>query len=331
MWQRVAVTFLVVGSALTGVRASDIPRPGVPDTPHALASPYHHYSLKLKHFYPRPAQVSGVLVQVRINRGRPLEMILDSGADLMVIGSKAARSVGLSGGPERHLEGLGSRRARVVQAKTVDIGPVSFRNCRVGVVKGKVVEGADGVVPLSLFSEFRLRLNLPRKTLELIPYSREQAPPAPATHGVRRDYLLLVATVLNGEQNGYVLLDTGAYCSGISRKVARTLSGFPMVRNVPLSTGTGAATGQHVSSFVHFAIAEQDLIPKEVVAMDLSNVSSYYGVEVMGLLGFPALSRYILTIDYRAGWVKIEPPHRLSAAEPNGGDDDKSLVRLAFR
>jgi predicted aspartyl protease len=258
-------------------------------------------------------------------------MLLDSGADLIVIGAKAARSVGFSGGSEKDLVGLENRSARVGRAETVDVGPVSFRNCRVGVVEGQVVEGADGVIPLSLFSEFRLRLDLPKKTLELIPYPREQDPPVPPTRGVTRDYLLLVATVLNGKHNGYVLLDTGAYCSAISRKVARTLSGFPMIPDVPLSTGTGAATGQRVSSFVHFAIAEQDVIPREVVALDLSNVSRHYGVEVMGLLGFPALSNYILAIDYRNRWVRIEPPQSLSGPAPYGGDDAKPFVPLAFR
>jgi hypothetical protein len=158
-------------------------------------------------------------------------------------------------------------------AKTVDIGPVSFRNCRVGVVKGNVVEGADGVIPLSLFSKFRLRLDLHKKSLQLTPYPGEPVAPVLPIRGDNSDYLLLVAAVLNGTHNGYVLLDTGAYCSAVSRKVAHILSGFPMISDVPLATGTGAAIGQRVSSVVHFAIAEQDLIPQEVLALDLSKVS----------------------------------------------------------
>ena len=61
------------------------------------------------------------------------------------------------------------------RAETVEVGPVSFRDCRVAMVDGKVVEGADGVIPLSFFSDFRLRLNFPEETLELIPYPREEA------------------------------------------------------------------------------------------------------------------------------------------------------------
>jgi hypothetical protein len=331
MWQRAAATLLVIGSVLTGLRASDVGSTFTTDTPGDFVGSYQHYSLKLKRFCPVPNRPAGVLLQVRINGGRPLEMILDSGADLIVIGTKAGRAAGISSESATDLVGLGSRPAKVGQAKTVDIGPVSFRNCRVGVVEGHVVEGTDGVIPLSLFSKFRLRLDLHKKKLELIPYPFVQNPATPPIRGGGRHNLLMVAAVLNGKRYGYVVLDTAAFCSGVSRKIARTLSGFPIITDVPLATGTGAAAGERVTSSVHFAIAEQDVIPQEVLALDLSNVSRHYGVEVMGVLGFPALSDYILTVDYRDGWVKIEPPQSPSAPEPQAGDNAKPLARLAFR
>ena len=65
--------------------------------------------------------------------------------------------------------------------------------------------------------------------------------------------------------------------------------------------------------------------------MDLSNVSRRYGVEIIGLLGFPALSPYVLTVDYREGWVEMEPPQKSSAPGPQLGDNAKLPVPLAFR
>ena len=258
-------------------------------------------------------------------------MHLDSGADLIVISAKAGRSLGLSAESEMELVGLGTRPARMGRAGTVEIGPVSFRNCPVALVDGKVAEGADGVIPLCLFSDFLLRLDLPEKTLGLIPYPQEQNPAIPPTRSVTKHHLLLVETVMNGKKDGYVVLDTGAYCSAISRDVARTLSGSHIVPEVPLAAGTGAATGERVSSAVHFAIAAQDLVPNEVVAMDLSNLSRHYGVEVMGVLGFPELTHYVLTIDYGNGRVKIEPPQGVSSRDRNGGHNAKLPVPLAFR
>jgi hypothetical protein len=193
-----------------------------------------------------------------------------------------------------------------------------------------VIEGADGVIPLSLFSKFLLRLDLPEKTLGLIPYPQEENPAVPPTRDITKHDLLLVPTVLNGKQSGYAVLDTGAYCSAISHEAARTLGGSPIMPEVRLAAGTGAATGHRVSSIVHFAIADQDLTPNETVALDLSNLSHHFGVEIMGVLGFPALSRYVLTVDYRYGQVKIERPQNVSARELHRNHNVKSPAALAF-
>jgi hypothetical protein len=297
-----------------GLRASEVSSTPAQKAPPELASPYQPYELKLRPFYPIPNRPAGVLLQGRINGGRPLRLVLDSGAGFIVIGAKAARSAGLFGGSAMELVGLGSRSARVGLAEKVEIGPVRYRNCRVALVDGNVVEGADGVIPLSLFSDFLLRLNLPEKTLGLIPYPRGQDPASRFGREVtQRD--LLVAAVLNGKQSGYVVLDTAAFCSAISREVAGSLSGSRLAPEIGIGAGTGAATGQLVSSAVRFQILGLELIPNEVVALDLSNLSRHYGIDVVGVLGYPALSPYVLTISYRNPLVKIEPPQRLSMPE----------------
>jgi len=301
------------------------------DTHPDLVSAYQPYELKLSSFYPAPDRHAGVLLRVSINGGRPLRMLLDSGAGFVVIGAKTARPLGLFGGSEVDLVGLGTRPEKVAIAESVRVGPVSFRNCRVALVEGQVVEGADGVIPLSLFSDFLLRLDLSEKNLRLIPFPHEESPPVPPTRGVTKHDVLLVAAVLNGQRNGYVLVDTGAFCSAVSREVARILSGFQVVPGVRLAAGTGAAIGQRISSSVHFVIAEHDLIADEVVTLDLSELSLHYGVAVMGVLGFPALTHYVLTIDYRNGRVKIEPPQSVSARELNRGRNAKPPASLAFR
>ena len=263
-----------------------------------LVSPYHPYELILNSFSPAPNRPAGVLLHVRINGGRPLRMVLDSGAESLVIGAKAAHGLGLCSGSGMDLVGLGTRPARVGMAERVEVGPVSFRNCRVAIVEGKVLEGADGVVPLALFSDFLIRLDLPRKTLGLKPYAGERDPVLPSRGKTSESGFLLVGALLNRKYEGYVVLDTGAFCSAISREIANSLGNIPML-DMRIGAGTGAATGQSVSRTVHFEVAGQDLVPSDVVALDLLNLSQHYGVEVVGVLGFPALRRYVLSIDYR--------------------------------
>ena len=43
------------------------------------------------------------------------------------------------------------------------------------------------------------------------------------------------------------------------------------------------------------------------IAIDLRTMSRQEGLEISGLIGFPAISKGILTIDYRDGLIDIEP------------------------
>jgi len=331
VWRAAASAILLTGLVLDGVRAGEVSSKHTPDVAPALVSPYQHYDLKLRAFYPVPRCPAGVLLIVRINGGRPLRLLLDSGAEFIVIGAKEARSANLSTGTEMDLVGLETRSARVGWAQTVEIGPVSFRNCRVAFVNGGVIEGADGVIPLSLFSQFLLRLDLPHKTLGLIPYEQEGDPADFCISPAIKHDLPLLATVLNGKQSGYVMVDTGAFCSAISRAAARALGGSQPLPDVRLTTGTGSATGQHVPSPVHFAVADQDFVPNDVVALDLSNLSRHYGLEVLGVLGFPALDPYVLTIDYHHHRVMIQPPRSISAQEQHRSNHAVPPAALALR
>jgi hypothetical protein len=328
--QRIA-TFLVIGLVLVCVRVMAANSTSATDAHPDFVSPYQPYELKLKSFCPAPNRLAGVLLDVRINGGRPLRLVLDSGAGSIVIDARTAHSLGLSGGAEMDLVGLRTKSAKTGMVESVDIGPLSFRNCRIDLVDGKVVEGADGVIPLVMFSDFLMRLDLPKRTLGLLPYSDEQGPAGSTHRVVAQGDLLLVRTLLNRKHDGYAVLDTGAFCSAISREVAGTLAGSNFLPDLPIAAGTGAATGRLVSAAVRFEIAGQELVPDRVVALDLLNLSRHYGVEVVGVLGFPALSPYVLTIDYRNRLVRIEPKLPASPRERHHDHPENSRASLALR
>jgi len=321
------ITALVV---FGGARASEPgSAPLLHPTPY-LASPYQQYELSLRAFYPVPSRAAGVLLETRINGGKPLRLVLDSGAESIVIGAKSARSAGLSMESELDLIGVGKRRARKARAERIEIGPVSFGNYPVTFVDGTVVEGADGVIPLSMFSDFLLRLNLPGKKLILIPYPSGQGRETTPLSEITKHHLLLVKTTVNGTQQGYLVLDTGASCSAVSRQAGRTLFSSHNVSEVPLATGTGVATGQLISSDVHFVIADQDVNPKEVVSVDLAILNYHYGVELVGVLGYPALMNYVLTVDYRHERVDMETSQGNSAPDRHRDHEANVPATLAF-
>ena len=301
------------------------------DDPPEFVSPYQAYELKLKAHSPVPNRPMGFLVYGRINGGRPLGLILDSAADEVVIGAKTARLAGIIATSDIDLVGPGNRPARVGLADTFEVGPVRFRNCRVALVNGDVIEGADGVIPLSLFSGFLLQLDFPGKALRLIPYTRQRSQPYPPNGRAGTRNHLLVPAVLNGKQSGPVILDTAAYCSVVSRDDASALGGIPDARLTQVWAGTGAIWGWIVSPAAHFLIAGRDAVSHEIVVLDLSNLSRHYGLELLGIVGFPALRPYVLTIDYRAGRLTIEPPQRVFAREAPSTITDNFPTQLPLR
>ena len=88
---------LAIGLVLSCVRVAVAGSTSATDAHFDLVSPYQPYELELSSFCPVPGRSVGVFLHVRINGVRPLRLVLDSGADSIVIGAKAAHSLGLSG------------------------------------------------------------------------------------------------------------------------------------------------------------------------------------------------------------------------------------------
>ena len=126
-------------------------------------------------------------------------------------------------------------------------------------------------------------------------------------------------------------MDTGAFCSAISRQVAGASAGSDFLADLPIAAGTGAASGRLVSATVRFEIGGRELVPDRVVALDLSNLSRHYGVDVIGVLGFPALLPYVFTIDYRHRSVIVEPKVPAYPRDRHRSHPEKSAESLALR
>jgi hypothetical protein len=275
-----------------------------------LASPARHYSLKLNSLYTPQAPAMGLFVKARINGGPILRMLVDSGATYVVLDKRAAALSGRSAGSPFELVSFGSspQPARIAATGTVEIGALILRECNILVVEGKLLEGIDGVLPLSLFGGFLLRLNVPGKSLELDPYP--PGPPAPDDRDspARADNCLLyLAATLNESQAGYVLLDTGATYNAVSRIAARSWKEYGIASPaIALHGGAGDTQGYLLPNGVRFRFGSRVVAADPVVVVDLSAISRHHQFEVAGILGYPALRRSTLTISYRDSLVRIE-------------------------
>ena len=302
---RQIVGFCAVGAVLCVAQSSS-----------HLASPLRPYTLKLESFVPAPGRAMGVLVKAHINGSRPLRLLLDSGAEHLVVTSRTARALGLSAGSRLSLVGFGRMEEKAgssAVARSVEAGPLSFRDCPVDVVDHKVLDGADGVLPLVLFSDFLVRLDFPAKVLSLTPYQSARESHGRFTRALAVNAVLFLRTALDELHNGYFLLDTGAAHNALSRKTATALGGPGMLAPMRLVQGAGGVSEvPQMKTAVHFQTAGQEITSDDVVLVDLDTMSRYNGLEVAGLLGYPALRRYVVTVNYRDSLVRMETKAAIS-------------------
>jgi hypothetical protein len=191
---------------------------------------------------------------------------------------------------------------------TVEIGDLLLRDLPVLISGRTVGEGIQGVLPLSVFSAFLIRLDIPRKTLDLLSYPLASPGGVDSLPALSSNNLLFVRGTVNDRREGYFLLDTGASYSVLSKTVAHELKiSEALAERVPLQAGTTALDAPLVGSDVRFRFGARELGAGSVVAIDLSLSSRYHNLDVAGLLGFPAISGSVVVVNYRDGLVRIDP------------------------
>jgi len=267
------------------------------------------WRLSLHSFVAPPARTIGLIAKARINGGPPLRLLLDSGADSIVLDRRAASRSGCSG--EVDLDLVGPNAATVVKRANnarVELGALILHDVPLLIAGKTIAEGIDGALPLALFKDFLIRLDIPAKALELLPYPSAVNPPAELLEAVASNRLLFVKGSVNQSREGYFLLDTGASYSAISRTVARELK-FPegLFRRIPLRGGTGDLDALLLGTGIRFWFGRKELDPGPVIAMDFSVTSRYHKLDVAGIIGYPAVSDSVLVVNYRDGLVRIDP------------------------
>jgi predicted aspartyl protease len=269
------------------------------------------YRIKLGPFVVPPTRTAGLEIGARINGGPSLRLLLDSGAQCLTVDRRAAEKSGCTGGTELDLVGAGAPAATLAKmrhAQTVQVGDLVLHDVPVVIENRKLADGIQGVLPLSLFDGFLIRLDLPAKRLDLLPYPPEPGQPEGTIGTIESNRVLFVKGTVNEKSEGYFLIDTGASYSAISENLARDLKiSESLAEHVPLQAGTAALDAPLVRGSVRLRLGSRPVATDSVVAVDLSTSSRYHQLEISGLIGYPALSGSVLTVSYRDKFIRIEP------------------------
>jgi len=262
------------------------------------------HTFKLSPAYWRDGQPTGFTLQVRLNDGAPLRLLLDTGASSLMISRRAAAKQGLKAITESTISGFGEQATRASQtamAGRVTIGEFSVQDVMVEITDYEIADDVDGFIGTALFRDFRLRLHGPKRTLELLPRGQPAMQAAGEAHPFRQvDHLILVPVRVNGRQQGDFLVDSGASFSAVDQ---RWMIGS--LRPVFLRGVGGRIPEALRVNPVHLELAGRTVWERDVVAMDMRTMSEQHGIPISGLIGFPTLRNSILTIDYREGLLHL--------------------------
>jgi tetratricopeptide (TPR) repeat protein len=269
-----------------------------------LASGNASYRVPLSAFRPAGAVQDGLAVTVRINDGKPLRLVLDTGARGILIDSRAAKNLGLEPIVSSQLNGFGESEtgeSHLALARSLAVGDLRFEDCLILVNPRSVVAGADGILGAGLFEDFRVRIDAGRQAMDLTPVSDTAGMGSPDNVVGSRN-LLLLRTAVSG-QEGWFLLDSGAAYSTLDRDLVP-----PILRKGPagLVGVRGTLEGAYRLGPVRLDVVGRSLVDMAPVALDLGPLSNREGIEISGVLGYSALSRRPFTIDFRHGSVTFE-------------------------
>ena len=270
-----------------------------------------------------PSKVSAVVVRVQLNDKKTVSLLLDTGASGIVLHKNVAGKAGIKQVFEIATHGIGDEKAAngyLGWAKDVKIGPIEFQNVPVTVLEGNFAEGTDGLMGIDVFEHFLITLDIGKEELNLAPLPAvpaEQRDPdglmdrtiapemkdyAPVLHMGPH---ILVSTSIDGQAPGLFFLDTRAFDSQVdSDYVPRSkLTAAP---NLTVRGISGRVNQVYFANQVRIQFGQFRQDNFRMVAISMDKLSEGEGIGLTGILGFPLLSQFRLSIDYRDGLVGFD-------------------------
>lgn len=275
--------------------------------------------IKLELLVPRLGVRRGLGARVRFNNSATATLLVDTGASWMTIPAKLAEKIGARKISSYTIEGVGGSEPASGYFAWVDkitVGDVEFHDCVVHVSPKSSVAEDNGVLGTDIFSKYLLAIDFPARKLRLTALPETavasgeienplKAKAMPKGRAFSFGHLLLLPTKVNQATQGLFVLDTGANASSISPGLAKRAGKLrDSDRHVTGSRGEVNKVSILPDAIMEFA--QRAAEKRDLVAFDWRSLSQQLGVEVAGFIGFDALSRSKISINYRDGWVKVE-------------------------
>ncbi len=271
-----------------------------------------------------PRRPIGVGLELRIEGGRPLRLLLDTGASGVVIRENAVNKAELDHLGSGESWGIGDKGARKSFAAVADecqIGPLKLRTCILSAMAGKARVGGedeDGLIGADVFANYVVTIDFYNRKLRLKP--QPSRPPNPQGYDriippdeadfapvFRFGHRLLISTLVNRKSTGLFLIDTGAGVSTVDSTFARLSTKVRGDYSTRISGISGEVNKVFEADkaelqFAHFRQSNLGLI-----SFNINNAPEHQEIRMAGILGIPILTLFrSITIDYRNGLVHFD-------------------------
>lgn len=265
-----------------------------------------------------------MVVEASVNGSRPLRMIFDSGAPVMLIASQAlADSLDLNVLGAVQVQGAGDGPAVSAPLATgvqFDIGGLRITDDNlISGLAEDVIRGLDGVLGGSVFGNAVVEMDWDRKLIRL--HRPETFTYSGSGHAVDLTVLpsghayltgVDVSPVPGDERRVNLHLDTG-FTGGLALRVPTNEVPQPAVGGITAWGTQGAEQGQFAR--VHALHLGDSPLHQVVAAFPSSGPEDLAGgFTNHGMLGLRVLERFTTWVDYSRGRVIFEPNARFSEA-----------------
>jgi tetratricopeptide (TPR) repeat protein len=272
-----------------------------------VASGYRAYRMNLTGYLPDGRNQTGWLISVRLNGGKPLRLIVDSGGDGIFVNSARAGAAHIERLTADRVSGAGSAAKTnndgdyLGLAGRVSIGSLELEDALIHVTDATRFPNADGVIGLNVFEKFLIRVDPRLMVLDLAPLGDSAGTDMMPAYRV--GHLLLVRALQNTNP-GFFMLDTGASFNAVS--AAGAIGGG----DLEVLGAQGRVDGARRAQPMRIDVDGRVLMDDKPIRIDLREFSRHEGVEISGIIGYPLLGKSVLTVNYRDGLVQFGKPAR---------------------
>ena len=251
-----------------------------------------------------------VTVRASINGSDPMELVVDSGAEQMVLSEETAQETDVRPITSTLSAGVGDVGLRGLELGRVDslrIGTFEVRNLP-AIIKNPPLTGLPSTQVQNSISPiaFGLSTMIDYRNSHLI--LARSLPPSPADSELpmRVNRLAVVRGLINGRHPNSFIVDTGGEVISISLSTAITLETRPP-RRIPLRVfGT---SGWDREAFllpgVNLAFADIEYNNHSVVVLNLHLPSALLGFHIGGIIGHTFLSEYVVSLDMEQSLLRL--------------------------